>query len=368
MTNRDYLEKLGVDLNCGVYMQNLKANQFFQTEDKKPITLSYSNDNGVYQEFTFEPNNCDYAFMSTNWDRLTISQKIRILRWKQIEFFHSQAGNYKRLQDFVFFLKDDKFSDVSYSALTFSDCVFWNLDALGKMKGYEALDTVLHETVHCVDFANMKDLMTKYKLKYVSPETIKLLGEERCFMALPVEGQIYNYLTKEYDSITPKMQDDILLIKNQFVQLNVLKATPNEKRLVGSYETFNRYLKKMFYFNSPLEVRAFKGAYDELMQIYDKNKVRYELSDDEKLAIKRIKDYVDLINRKTKEIQKGLNLHIKTAVNLEFIARYNELLEQNGKEPICPNLMELRNSRVKRFYLMKFKGREVSYEKNRQKS
>ena len=357
MTNKEFLKNMGIELTGDVEVDNRNLNRLFGVESEESIAVTYKS-GAIPLIANISRNNYKFAYQNDIWKNLSIGQKLRILKWQETDYLRERG--YKGVIPKFIFITYDDYSNFNYSALSRGDSIEYNLDILSRTAGYNSLTTTIHECIHEIDFRLYPSLVQKYIPKYLRYSDALQGYVTENVMKLPLEGKIFNRLTGEYDFVTETMREDFLLIKNMSIRINTYKNSPNSKRQVFDRNSYEKYMRTMFYYVTPLEERAYEGSVEYLNWVYLGNKRKgYVASEEDLKALNSNNKRMKFISGKKREVQKAYKVPVWKAVDMELINEFNKMIF--GDKKVCyickKQMMEREMLRIN-FYYAKFKASE----------
>ncbi len=360
MTNKEFLKNMGIELTGDVEVDNKNLNKLFDVESEESIVVGYKS--GVIPMIAnISRNNYSFAYQNDIWKELSVGQKLRILKWQETDYMRGR-GFTGQIPKFIFVTYDD-YSEFNYSAMARDNSIEYNLDILSRTAGYNSLATTIHESIHELDFKTYPELINKYVPKYLRYADVANGYISENVMKLPLEGKVLNRLTGEYEYVTEQMREDFLLIKNISIRINAYKNTPNSKRQVFNFNSYEKYMRAMFYLVSPIEERAYEGSIEYVNWAYYKNKEKgYVASEEDLKALGANNKRLKMLSGKKREVQKAYKIPVWKAVNMELIHEFNNLIFGDKKVMyVCKKLMMEREMLRINFYYTKFKSSERTY-------
>ena len=353
--NYEFLQELGIKFTGYNYLDNKNIRDFFGVYLKEPIDIQCEYF-GKELKIVLKPNDCDLAFTNVVWSKLSLGERLRVLRWKQVEYMRNRG--YKATIPDIDFVSKDVLKDVSYFALAREKSIEFNLDYLNNTNGYKALETMIHESIHKIDHFNTLIYLSKYAGIYLPKDVlIEYKYYKPKLLQLPLDGYLVNAKNGQIDKITDVMKEEFILIKNFCIAINSKANTKEHKREIRSREDFDKYLRRAVYFVTPLEERAYEGSIEYVQNLVLQNAEIIEHDEiDKKQYHKCIYDY-KYIQGKKKELEKYYKMPLIDRVNMELIYEYNkERFGDDNSKYIAPELMKIRQKKADFFYDKRFKS------------
>lgn len=350
MDNLSFLQKNGISLSGSATMQNKWLNSYFSVNSNESIFIS-TND----KKYEISQENCEFAFANEIWKHLNLSQRLRIIRWQQINYL-LQNGYKKHISDFEFVT--NKTFDINSSIIALAQKhggVIIGLDFVRKSKGMDALIMITHECIHYLDYEREEELLKKYSNYYPGYPNANLPITLDYIMSLPIEGKIHNLKNCEMKFISPQMREDILKMKNFIILLTLKRDAPIQKKYATDKERYMAYLSSMFYYTSPVEQRAYRDSIAYVNKFISQIRHAYTIGNVDDQIMNKYLKILERISGQVREIQKYYQMSHYNAINMELICAYNK--ERYGDDKlryICPEIMEQREKIVKNLWEEKF--------------
>lgn len=349
MTNKEYLSNLGIKLTGVNQDDELMINSFLRLQDSKKIVVPLDDGRQIHLTKKYHKR----AFLNEVWEKLSLSEKIKVAKWEQEEFL-TLKGYLKGIPQFIF--SDEKMQNISCSAGAMQEGLYINLESFAKFKGFDALATIVHECIHYLDFEKCEQILKEIAKDYLPKNIIENKDLTALFvMKLPVEGKIKNFSAAKMEFISKDLASKILLLKNYFVTINPEVQTPRFQKHVQSFNSFNKYLRKMAYFCSPLETHAISESVNYAKKIASAKYICVNLNlEDNEVLLKQEDQLKNLIGKK-REVQKDYKISVINAINMELVHEFNLIVfNENKKRYILPELMEKRHKIYKHLWETKF--------------
>lgn len=341
LTNEDIFNKLGLKLSGDKQKDDFLVNTFFKTGSQNKITIYLNNGK---QKVNLTPANHNLAFFNEVWEKLSLSEKLIILKWKQTEYL-TLKGYKGEIPKFKFF---KNLSGINYSAFADVDGLCVDLKRVNEFSGLDALAVIIHECEHHLDFEKANEIISKFSGVYLkNTNDVNKLSIE--VMQLPIEGKkLKNLKTGEFDFITDELANEILLLKNYFITINPEAQTPKRKKHIQSVEAFEKYIKSMVYYNSPLEVNAYKKSI-QYVGLASKIKTKCILLNEKDIEVlKKLQNQLKNLEGKKREIQKYYKISRTRAINMELVHKFNSSFYGKNKDKyLLPELMQQREEILK---------------------
>lgn len=343
MDNREFLLNIGFEFDTDDFYNNERINDFFDVYNLVPFKVTFKNKYNKEQEVEILPSNCEMAFQDKIWSRLNLAQRLRVLKWEQTLFLN-KCGRCGIVPSFEY-VGYKELDQIVYNAASTNHSLILNLKNISIGNGYEALKSVIHESIHQLDYDKLYHLLNKYR-DYLPANRTDMDILNSLIMQLSVKGLNYNFRTGRNTLVTPKMGEEILLLKNLVVRLN------KEKRIgADNNDNLLSKLNEAFYCNSPLERNAFIGSGIYVDKIMAKNIEEYGLDASDVLQLGQKDKTTDTINAGKKLIKKVYGTaSLSTAMNMELVYAYNKSKFKGKTERyICKSLMEKRMKKLDEF-------------------
>ncbi|MBE7082305.1 MAG: hypothetical protein E7378_01310 [Clostridiales bacterium] len=353
MTNKDFLQNMGVRLSGDVKRDNAMLNAFFNIESQEDIVVTVQAPNGKSRQICLSTNNFRHAFANVVWSKLDLSQKLRVLKWLEVDYMLQNGySNDKIIPTFEFFAHNMT-DDIAYSAITRDSGIELNLEQISSASGYNLAVIIAHECVHAIDHVFSHQLRKKYDAEYFLPAD--MWDSNVSIITLPIRGKVWNRKFKRFDEITPQMREDFLFLKNIISSITPQKETPSKRRLVGSEKSFKKYVQNCFYRTLPLEQRAFVTSCEFGLYLADFNTQDFPPDEVDQKAIIGFNDTMHLVQGKKREIEKYFDMPYQDALNMELIAKFNKTYFKSQEyRYICKDLMQERKKCYARLWDTKF--------------
>lgn len=356
MTNREFVQSIGIELGKNVAENNAKVNQALNVETSEKF-IKFVKDGERYKKVTLSPISFGIGFCEQVWSQCSIGEKLRLMKWASEDYLQSN-GYGVDFPPFVYFEKNE-YKDLSYSALAFDNKILLSLENIDKMSGYDAGAIAIHESVHLLDFVEINKLldeeMSKYVFDYRGVNHFKTVKD---IMKLPITGKIINWKTGQYEYVTPELAKNILRCKNKITVCSIYKGTPKSRKNVYSSADFDKYISACFYYASPIEQKAYNVSIKKTFDIAQSNSKVFDYSKNDVKALDNLYNYIMKINGKKREIQRQFQMPVEQAVNIELEHIFNKTYYSDKPAYyICQPHMQKREQMLNRFWTLKHSGK-----------
>lgn len=356
VTNKKFVEKLGLVLSGNVKQDNKLVNSFL-LESVGEKFVKYLKINGKFKKFTLSPISFEIGFCEQLWSQMTLGEKLQLMKWASEDYLQTN-GYGTDFPDFIFF-SEYNFDNLAYTAMSLKGKIFLSLDFVSKTSGYDAYIIAIHESIHELDFVRVLKIIendiSKYIFQFKGIENFRTLRE---LMKLPVEGKIINWQTGQYEFVDEELRQKILLCKNSIITISRLKNTPSARKYVKDSADFDRYLSSDFYYLSPLESRAYNESIKHIFTMAIYNAERIDYSENDLKVLQSYNDFLLKINGRKREIQKHFKMPASYAVNMELEYLFNRFYYGNATmNYICQKHMTKRAEAIRYFWDMKHSGK-----------
>ena len=356
MTNAEIIKDFGIELTGDAEKDNKIVNDALGIGAPYKI-VKYLKNGDKHKKITLSPISFEIGFCEQVWSKLDLPEKLRVMKWASEDYLQKN-GYGTNFPPFVYFTKND-YDKYKFNAMAFEKSILLSLEYLNKCKGYEAAITIIHESIHELDFKNIDRILEFEVGEYVNRyDTIKNFRTARSIMQLPIKGKIINMETGLYEYVTDDLRKKILLCKNKVANACLYKNTPQNRNSVITPADFDKYLASDFYFTSPIENKAYNESINMVCQMAKNNSKTLTLTKDDAETLNKYHKFLTKLNGRKLEIQKQFKMPIAEALNMEFEHIFNKLYYGNNQENyICKSHMQKREEIVKRFWNLKHVGK-----------
>lgn len=331
ISNYDFLTNMGVHLTGNDNGDNAWVNMLFFLSSNDDIEI-VDPKNG--KTVVFSRNDYNLGFTYDYWTDLDLAYKLRLLKWAGNDYLMSLGYIYGNVFSFRLLERSLKNRNNVKGSASSDGYIYLNLDFLENSNGFEALNTILHEVVHFNDRYNSQYILIKY-LKYLPPVYNEKQLHEAIFN-LPISGKIKDYESDARDAITPKMKEEILLLKNSLVSINYFEFNP---KFINS-EYLNS-IRKFSYLYSPFEKRAREMSSKRTSEIFDKVYPNLNANPNDMYALTSALNEESFTSYLYIRIKAYTKCDLDEFINLALINEYNVLNNFETQEDfICKEDMD----------------------------
>lgn len=259
--------------------------------------------------FILDDSTCMRALSGWCWSNLKEDDKARVV-WHLINREMRDTSNKAdtpKLSLYPTKKQVEKKCDAMFTSGT-DNTVYLNPKFIAHKQGNGAKVASLigHELQHAKDFRTCRNEIIPYITgRYTRNKNFLTARGE--IEGLPVEGQIYNYATQEYESVTPELREKLLFAKHYICAIK--PEAENVKKIdeITTRKQLRNTLEYLAYRYTPLEKRAFdRGA--KLAKIVADNNAKmgealssdFETANAERKSIEHFEEQMKMLEKITK--------------------------------------------------------------------
>lgn len=243
------------DKRAGSYknLSNFLLRQILESKDGK-MMFKVKTDLNQFEYYMPSLNEIPNCFEKRIWDYATFEDKIKIVD-KYLDFlFQKDKSNRPSIR--IISNPSNKVDKLCLANYNRSENeIYLNLDLLDNCTGLKFMAVLFHECAHARDMANIRDnIMPEILHKYTPLSKEASLRPnifEKLIIDMPIDDMLFNKLSKEKEYSQGAIQQKILKCKNYFSVFN--ESTLLDPDLVNNKGDFERYMKSILYWYSPLE-------------------------------------------------------------------------------------------------------------------
>ena len=276
--------------------------------------------------FQVTDKTCDYAFASSCWDNMKDDEKARTIYLLMQKTMKDKYPNISVPN--LHFIISQELSHINADAMFYQkkknseqDFVFIKPEYLEMSNGITVVSLLTHELQHHYDFTIIDNKVLPFFQEHYLPAVPDFVLTEH-IMALNITGQLYNYKTKQYDTITPELQEQILMLKHKTYPLTS-NSSIRDFSQVKSVDDMLELMEFQAYMNTPLERRAYQAGLDSAEEVLDKS-LNYGIKTTyaDKTRLEKIRDNVTSAERNAQQITEITGASMAYICNLFQERRY----------------------------------------------
>ncbi len=275
--------------------------------------------------FQITDRTCDYAFASSCWDSMKDDERARTIYLLMQKTIKERFPNVSAPK--LHFIISQELEHIDADAMFYQkknsseeDFVFIKPEYLESSNGLTTVSLLTHELQHHNDFTLIDNKILPYfQEHYLPPVPSYALTEH--IMALPITGTIYNYKTKNNDTITPQLKEQILMLKHKTYPLNSGSKIRDFSQVKTPQDMLG-LMEFQAYMNTPLERRAYKTGLECTEEALDRS-INYGIKQTyaDSTRIERIRNNVINAERNAEQITNITGVSMSYICNL-FTERY----------------------------------------------
>ena len=151
ISNQEFLNNMGISLTGNLKADNDWVNIRFFIDSNDDVSV---DDFETGEKVTFKRNDYYKGFTNRYWQDLAIAQKLRLLKWAGNDFLISLGHPFDNVISFRFLYKDLDCDSNTLGSSSSDGFIYLNFEYVDCANGFEALNTIFHETVHFNDKYN----------------------------------------------------------------------------------------------------------------------------------------------------------------------------------------------------------------------
>ncbi len=276
--------------------------------------------------FQVTDRTCDYAFASSCWDGMKDDEKARTIylflqKTMKEKFPNATIPN-------LHFIISKELANINADAMFYQkktndeqDFVFIKPEYLEKSNGLVVVSLLTHELQHHHDFTLLDNKILPYFSEHYIPPEVPSFLQTEYIMGLNITGKLFNYKTGKYDSITPEMQEQILMLKHKSFPLTS-NSTIRDFSQVKTTDDMLQLMEFQAYMNNPLEKRAYTTGATSAEEVLDKS-INYGIKQSyiDGVKINKIREAVSSAEQNAQKITELTGVPMAHICNL-FQERY----------------------------------------------